>query len=54
LAVFSIRGLFQSRTRDPVTLDVVALLLLATGLGASVLPASRGTRVDPVKSLQPE
>lgn len=46
--------LFQSGTRDPFTLGVVALLLFVTGLGASVLPAFRATRVDPVKSLQSE
>jgi putative ABC transport system permease protein len=43
--------LFQSGTRDPLTLGVVAALLLATGLGASVLPAFRATRVDPVRAL---
>ncbi len=46
--------LFQSGTRDPFTLSLVALLLLGTGLGASVLPAFCATRVDPVKALQAE
>jgi len=45
-------SLFPAGTRDPVTLAVVALLLLGTGLGASVLPAFRSTRVDPVTTLR--
>ncbi len=45
-------SLFPAGTRDPITLGAVALLLLGTGLGASVLPAFRSTRVDPVRTLR--
>jgi putative ABC transport system permease protein len=45
-------SLFPAGTRDPVTLALVALLLLGTGLGASVLPAFRSIRVDPVTTLR--
>lgn len=47
-------SLFQSGTRDPATLGGVALVLVFTGLGASVMPALRATRVDPVTALQAE
>jgi ABC-type lipoprotein release transport system permease subunit len=43
--------LFQVSAWDPSTLGAVALLLVATALGASAIPALRATRVDPVRTL---
>jgi putative ABC transport system permease protein len=40
--------------RDPVTLAAIATLLLAIALCASVLPARRAARVDPVEALRAE
>ncbi|HEX9945630.1 MAG TPA: FtsX-like permease family protein [Thermoanaerobaculia bacterium] len=37
---------------DPLTLAVVVLVLAATALLASVVPARRATRVDPTRALQ--
>ncbi|HEX3554069.1 MAG TPA: ABC transporter permease [Thermoanaerobaculia bacterium] len=39
---------------DPLTLTVVALLLIGVALAASYLPARRGSRVDPVVTLRYE
>jgi putative ABC transport system permease protein len=39
---------------DPLTMALVALVLVVSGLGASYLPARRGTRVDPVSALRAE
>ena len=39
---------------DPVTLASVALLLLVTSAGASLVPARRATRVDPTTTLRAE
>ena len=44
--------LFPTGSRDPLVLSMVSLLLVATGVGASVLPAYRATRVDPVATLR--
>ena len=44
--------LFPTGSRDPLVLSLVSLLLVATGVGASVLPAYRATRVDPVATLR--
>lgn len=44
--------LFPQGTRDPLVLGLVALLLGATGVGASVVPAVRATRVLPVEVLK--
>jgi putative ABC transport system permease protein len=46
--------LFELSPTDPVTLGTVALLLTATALGASYLPARRATRVDPLEVLRSE
>jgi ABC-type antimicrobial peptide transport system permease subunit len=37
---------------DPVTFIAVGVILLATGLAASLLPARRATRLDPKDVLQ--
>jgi predicted permease len=39
---------------DPVAFAVVSLLLLAAGASASLIPAVRATRVDPVSALRVE
>jgi putative ABC transport system permease protein len=46
--------LFEVSAFDPSTLAVVVLLLLATGLLASWVPARRATRVDPLIALRYE
>jgi len=46
--------LFEVRATDPVTLGVVALTLLATGLAACLIPAWRAMRVDPLVALRNE
>jgi ABC-type antimicrobial peptide transport system permease subunit len=37
---------------DPVTLAVVAVILMATALAACLIPARRAMRVDPVEALR--
>jgi hypothetical protein len=37
---------------DPLTYAAIAGLLLATGLGATLLPARRAARVDPIVALR--
>jgi putative ABC transport system permease protein len=39
---------------DPITLAIVAVLLVAAGLAAAALPALRVTRVDPSEALRAE
>ncbi|MGH2779885.1 MAG: ABC transporter permease [Thermoleophilaceae bacterium] len=46
--------LFQVSTTDPVMYAAAALVLLAVGLGASVVPARRAARVDPMVALRNE
>ncbi len=46
--------LYGVRPLDPVTFIVVALLLAATSLAATWVPARRATRVDPMVALQAE
>ena len=44
--------LFGVDTWDPVTLVSVTLVLVATAVGACLVPAWRGTRVDPLVALR--
>jgi predicted permease len=46
--------LFGVGATDPLTFTVVGLGLLVIGLLASVVPARRATRVDPVRAMQVE
>jgi predicted permease len=46
--------LFEIDARDPTVFAMVACTLTATGLLASLIPARRVTRVDPVTALTPE
>jgi len=48
-----IRGLlFGVAPHDPMTLGVVALVMLAVGIGACWLPARRAARVDPAVAMR--
>jgi predicted permease len=44
--------LFDVSARDPLTVSVVALVLLLVAIAASLIPAWRATRVDPVSALR--
>jgi putative ABC transport system permease protein len=46
--------LFQVGSTDPNTLLMVALLLSGATVGASIIPARRAMRVDPVEALRAE
>jgi len=46
--------LFEIKATDPLTLAAVALTLAATGLAASMIPAWRAMRVDPLVALRNE
>ena len=46
--------LYQVGTTDPLTFVSVGMGLLVIGVLASVMPARRATRVDPVRAMQVE
>jgi ABC-type antimicrobial peptide transport system permease subunit len=46
--------LFGVRATDPATFTLVSALLVAIALLATLLPAMRATRVDPVVALRDE
>ena len=46
--------LFGVSQYDPGTFAVVALLMLAVGIIATLVPAYRATRVDPIVTLRSE
>jgi ABC-type antimicrobial peptide transport system permease subunit len=46
--------LFEVSPIDPATFSVVAMILLAAAVAASVIPARRAMRVDPVNALRAE
>jgi putative ABC transport system permease protein len=48
------RMLFEMSPRDPATMTAVAALLAGVALTASIVPARRATRVDPIVALRTE
>lgn len=46
--------LFEVSPGDPLTLSIVSLLLLGTGVAACYFPAHRATRLDPLAALRCE
>jgi len=46
--------LYGVHSADPLTFAMVALLLVAVGLLATVVPAYRATRVEPIRALREE
>jgi predicted permease len=46
--------LYEVEPRDPMTLAVIAVLLVGVALGASYFPARRASRIDPFRALRTE
>jgi putative ABC transport system permease protein len=46
--------LFGLKPRDPVTLAAAVVILMAIGVAASVIPARRASRLDPMEALRNE
>jgi ABC-type lipoprotein release transport system permease subunit len=46
--------LFQVNPADPIVLSGVTLMLLVVAVGASLIPAHRATRVDPMTAIRYE
>ena len=46
--------LFQTSPRDPLVIGAVVLILMVSAIAATLLPAWRATRVDPVTALRAE
>ena len=44
--------LFEVSPADPMTLTVVAAILLTTAVAACIIPARRAMRVDPIEALR--
>lgn len=44
--------LFETSPRDPIVIGAVVLILMASAIAATLLPAWRATRVDPVMALR--
>jgi ABC-type antimicrobial peptide transport system permease subunit len=44
--------LFGVSPRDPLTIAIVAMLLLVVAAGACLIPARRAIRIDPVRALR--
>ncbi|MGH7647167.1 MAG: FtsX-like permease family protein, partial [Gemmatimonadaceae bacterium] len=54
LTRFMASQLFDTQPTDPATLTAVSVLLCAVAIGATLVPARRATRVDPVVTLRDE
>jgi len=46
--------LYGVQATDPLTFALVVLLLFSVGLLATVVPAYRATRVEPIRTLREE